>query len=76
MANSAEPDQLAPSEANWSGSSLFAKAGYTGIQQDKGLEQILFQKGSWNSFDCIASLESVLFSPKFQKEFCEVYEPK
>ena len=27
MANSAEPDQLAPSEANWSESTLFAKAG-------------------------------------------------
>ena len=25
MANSAEPDQLASSEANWSGSTLFAK---------------------------------------------------
>ena len=28
MANSADPDQLASSEANWSGSTLFAKAGY------------------------------------------------
>ena len=27
MANSADPDQLASSEANWSGSTLFAKAG-------------------------------------------------
>ena len=26
MANSADPDQLASSEANWSGSTLFAKA--------------------------------------------------
>ena len=36
MANSADPDQLASSEANWSGSTLFAKAGYTRAQQDKG----------------------------------------
>ena len=36
MANSAEPDQLASSEANWSGSTLFAKAGYIRVQQDKG----------------------------------------
>ena len=36
MANSADPDQLASSEANWSGSSLFAKAGYIWVQQDKG----------------------------------------
>ena len=34
MANSADPDQLA-SEANWSRSTLFAKAGYIQIPQDK-----------------------------------------
>ena len=28
MTNSADPDQLASSEANWSESTLFAKAGY------------------------------------------------
>ena len=37
MANSADPDQLASFfEANWSGSTLFAKAGYIRAQQDKG----------------------------------------
>ena len=36
MANSVDPDQEASSEANWSGSTLFAKAGYIQIQQDKG----------------------------------------
>ena len=36
MANSADPDQLASSEANWSGSTLFAKAGYNRAQHDKG----------------------------------------
>ena len=35
MSNSADPDQLA-SEANWSGSTLFVKAGYIQVQQDKG----------------------------------------
>ena len=34
MANSADPDQLAFSEANWSGSTLFAKAGHIWIQKD------------------------------------------
>ena len=34
MANSADPDQLASSEANWSRSILFAKAGYIQVQQD------------------------------------------
>ena len=36
MANNAEPDQLASSEAIWSGSTLFAKVGYIRVQQDKG----------------------------------------
>ena len=36
MANSADPEQLASSEANWSGSALFAKAGYILVQQDEG----------------------------------------
>ena len=36
MANSADPDQLASSEANWSGSTLFAKVGHIRVQQDKG----------------------------------------
>ena len=36
MANRADPDQLASSEADWSGSTLFAKAGYIRVQQDKG----------------------------------------
>ena len=36
MTNSADPDQLASSEAKWSGSTLFAKAVYIWVQQDKG----------------------------------------
>ena len=36
MANSADPDQLASSEANWSESTLFAKAWYIWAQQDQG----------------------------------------
>ena len=36
MANSADPDQLASLEAKWSGSTLFAKAAYIQVQQDKG----------------------------------------
>ena len=35
MAKSADPDQLASEEAS-SGSTLFAKAGYIRVQQDKG----------------------------------------
>ena len=36
MVNSADPDQLASSEANWSGFKLFAKAGYIQVQLNKG----------------------------------------
>ena len=35
MSNSADLDQLTSSEANWSGSALFAKARYIQAQQDK-----------------------------------------
>ena len=35
MANSADPDLLASSEANWSGTTLFAKAGNIWVQHDK-----------------------------------------
>ena len=34
MTNSADLDQLASSEDNWSGSILFAKAEYIQVQQD------------------------------------------
>ena len=40
MANSADPDQLGSSEANWSGSTLFAKAGYIRVQQDYSVKKI------------------------------------
>ena len=36
MANSADPDQLASEEANWSGSTLFAKVEHLRVQLDKG----------------------------------------
>ena len=36
MTNSADPDQLASEEVNWSGYALFAKAEHICVQQDKG----------------------------------------
>ena len=36
MTNSVNPDQMASEEAIWSGSTLFAKAGFIWAQQDKG----------------------------------------
>ena len=36
MTNSADPDQLASEKANWSGATLFVKAGYIRVQHEKG----------------------------------------
>ena len=48
MANSADPDQLASSEANWSGFTLFANAGYIRVQQDKGKDfEVLYKYWVW-----------------------------
>ena len=35
MANNADPDQLASSEANWSGSTFFAKQGIFGFSRTR-----------------------------------------
>ena len=42
MTNSANPDQLASLEANWSGATLFAKTGYIGGSAGKGLIEKMF----------------------------------
>ena len=40
MADRLDPDQLVSSETNLSGSILFAKAGYSRAQQDKGIDNM------------------------------------
>ena len=45
MTNSEDPDQLASSEANWSGSILFVKAENIRVQQELGLS--LNKKEMW-----------------------------
>ena len=37
MTNRSDQDQLASEEADWSGSTLFQKAGYIWVQQEQGL---------------------------------------
>ena len=39
MTNSVDPDRSASSEANWSGLTLFANAGYIKVQQDRVKEK-------------------------------------
>ena len=51
MANSADPDQLASSEANWSGSTLFAKAGYMGFSRIRVNEYLHFFHGEIRKLD-------------------------
>ena len=58
MANSADPDQLASSEANWSGSTLFTKTGYIWVQQDKGSYWLKLVSGA---------LKNSLFLPARQR---------
>ena len=55
MANSADPDQLASEEANWSGSTLFAKAGHIRVQQDKGWAYNVFNNWTLVSFTPLAT---------------------
>ena len=46
MTNSAEPDQLASKEANWSGSALFAKIGHVVFSipgAHSGIFEILYE---------------------------------
>ena len=40
MTNRADPDQLASSEANWSGATLFAKAGHIWVQLPASVAQL------------------------------------
>ena len=50
MANSADPDHLASEEANRSGSTLFAKAGYIQIQQDKINIFLFLHRNLWSRY--------------------------
>ena len=75
MTNSADPDQLASEEANWSGSTLFAKAGYIRIQQDKGSAHIqpfsiwtAAQACNLCMMSCILSVRSVTIAATIQPQ--------
>ena len=81
MSNSADPDQFAFSEANWSGSTLFAKAGYirTGRTRVKApiataADNIFFSEKTSLDISCESSVWQIihtqhqdLFSPKIKK---------
>ena len=59
MANSADPDQLASSEANWSGSALFAKAKAGHVCPEKNLDQPVYLHSLIRLFAefCLCSLK-------------------
>ena len=64
MTNSADPDQLASSEANWSESTLFAKAGYIRNLQDKGWKLSSASRviWTWDHFYPNSALTTRLYS--------------
>ena len=55
MANRADPDQFASSEANRSGTTLFAKAGYIWVQQDNGLSESTLERLNITSIIILSS---------------------
>ena len=63
MTNSADPDQLASSEAN-SGSTLFAKTGYVVFSKRRVKGRSLFRRGA-KSYDQVASSKSLSLSLLF-----------
>ena len=48
MANSADPDQLASSEANWSGSTLFVKQGISGFSRTRVKQSLVCHMASYH----------------------------
>ena len=71
MANSADPDQLASSEASWSGSTLFAKAGYIRVQQDKGSDTSLDRTTTVISNVCSKESNALLHNVKYERRISE-----
>ena len=80
MANRADSDQLASSEANWSGSTLFAKAGYIWDQQDKGKPLIANQtcrrRHSKFFYYFLEKIRLKIFSKSIHMKCQVVFSPK
>ena len=51
MANSVDSDQKASAEANWSGSTLFAKAGHIRVQKEKDKAELDFSRYQNERYD-------------------------
>ena len=69
MTNSADPDQLASSEANWSGSTLFAKTGHV-VFSKRRVDHCIFQK------TCQVSLWKLFKPLKKKKKKCWTFISK
>ena len=57
MTNNADPDQLASEEANWSGSTLFAKAGHVVFSKRRLITYILEESNFSFSYVRIYNLD-------------------
>ena len=72
MAKSADPDQLASSEAKWSGSTLFAKAGFIWVQQDKGqADKQAWEKSTDEDKLLKEHFDQVLYCLQFRQAFSD-----
>ena len=58
MTNNADPNQLASSEASWSESALFAKAGHIQVQQNQIM--LFFYQNNINTQEFLYDTEFVI----------------
>ena len=69
MTNSADPDQLASSEANWSGSTLFAKQSISGFSRTR---VNLSPQSSWSGIFHILDLDKTIVANRGVSHFWQL----
>ena len=69
IANSADPDQQASSEANWFGSTLFAKAGYIGFSRTR-VNMIILLQVVWHTTILTLNSATHWLSPHHTSYIC------
>ena len=70
MTKSVDPDQFASEEANWSGSTLFAKTGHVLFSKRRVKASIERPAISKHHYDVTESLLEAILNPKNQKQKC------
>ena len=77
MANSADPDQLASSEANWSGSALFVKQGISRFSKTRVKTRHVFKVLKWSLPKLQQHLDASISTTIFQmlNLICYIFWP-